>query len=262
MLEKAGSATAAASRIRDQLRKQLVEISTYTFDEPADLLRIRESAVRAAFETQLDEANKSGEQKQVAEHWFGEAQRLESKCNQLQERVEELEDKNDELQLAVRHRSPHQTEDLPAETASPLKSIDEAVQRARQEFVDELMFGADVERGVEGLQKNACAPDRVFENLGALAEMTRLRRKDALGVDAIKWLTSKGVPASTESMSVTRSDDEMRKRTWDGGDGLRMQFMMHLKPKEGTSPDRCVRIYFKYREDIEKTVVGWIGRHP
>ncbi len=54
----------------------------------------------------------------------------------------------------------------------------------------------------------------------------------------------------------------MKARTWDDGAGARREFELHLKPAEGTSPDRCVRIYFDYDETAQRAVVGWIGRHP
>jgi hypothetical protein len=54
----------------------------------------------------------------------------------------------------------------------------------------------------------------------------------------------------------------MRARTWDDGTGRRRQFELHLKPAEGTSPDRCVRIYFEYDDASGRSIIAWVGRHP
>jgi hypothetical protein len=67
------------------------------------------------------------------------------------------------------------------------------------------------------------------------------------------------VSASGESYTIRNSADEMRARTWDG---RRREFELHLKPAEGTSPDRYVRIYFDYDDASGRSIVAWIGRHP
>jgi hypothetical protein len=47
---------------------------------------------------------------------------------------------------------------------------------------------------------------------------------------------------------------------WSDGQGKR-EFRLHLKPTDGTSPDRCVRFYFEFDEERQITIVGWVGRH-
>ena len=91
--------------------------------------------------------------------------------------------------------------------------------------------------------------------------MTRQRVSGTLGRNPADWFLERGIKASTESDTIRRSQVEMQRRTWHDGSGRR-KFEMHLKPNEGTSPDRCVRIYFDFDAGIGRTVVGWIGRHP
>ena len=77
----------------------------------------------------------------------------------------------------------------------------------------------------------------------------------------LDWLREQGLKASNESDTIRNSTAEMQKRTWHDGQ-VKRRFESHLKPSEGTSPDRCVRICFDYDSEAKKTVVGWVGRHP
>jgi hypothetical protein len=77
----------------------------------------------------------------------------------------------------------------------------------------------------------------------------------------IEWFAGNGISASYESETVVNNKAERQRRTWNDGKGKRM-FSAHLKPNDGTSPDRCIRIYFEYDEDEGKVIIGWVGRHP
>jgi hypothetical protein len=55
---------------------------------------------------------------------------------------------------------------------------------------------------------------------------------------------------------------------YDDGSG-KSSFVDHLKPAESESYNvshvddgNCIRIFFKWSEEIKKTIVGWIGKHP
>lgn len=141
-------------------------------------------------------------------------------------------------------------------------TVVEAIRLAKQRHDGVLVFGAAVDESVRLVAPDAGPPEKIVAYLNALAELTKRRRNGPLGSTAVKWLTSKGVVASGESETILNSPKEQLLRTWDDGSGARRRFNLHLKPSEGTSPDRCVRIYFDYDENRGTTIIGWIGRHP
>jgi hypothetical protein len=135
------------------------------------------------------------------------------------------------------------------------------VSRAKSLFPAELVFGDDVEEGVRSLAPDAGPPEKIYEYLKTLADMTTQRQDNTLGKSTVDWLREHGLRLSNESETVRNSQTEMQKRKWHDGRNQR-QFETHLKPNESTSPDKCVRIYFDYDPEVRKTVVGWVGRHP
>ncbi|MDP9474396.1 MAG: hypothetical protein M3R38_01635 [Actinomycetota bacterium] len=68
--------------------------------------------------------------------------------------------------------------------------------------------------------------------------------------------------ASGESDKIRNNSKEKLARTWDDGSRQKRYFDARLKPKESTSPDQCVRIYFDYDDSLGKTIVGWVGAYP
>lgn len=265
LLESADSERAAAVRIRNQLRRRLLELSTFSFDDPPELQRIREQSSRARFEVLRSEAAKNGDQAQLAEQYFNEAARLEKDLEEEREKSLRLLEQVENLTEALRQLPTGLLglgDDIPSEPTFSLDTVAQAVEKAEADFVDELVFGSDVSDGVSTLAASAGPPDKVYEYLKTLAEMVRQRRSAGLGKDMLVWLKEHNLKASSESETVLRSSSEMKKRKWDDGSGVRREFEKHLKPKEGTSPDQCVRIYFDYDEGVKKAMVGWVGRHP
>jgi hypothetical protein len=252
---------AAAYRIRNQLRRRLLELSTYTVDEPRQMFTIRDDAARERFEHLRMAAAESGDQGRLAEEYFNRCVTLEGTISAKEEENQRLRDQVESLNLAWRYRQISGEEEIAPEPDSPVTTVLEAILRAKVENAAELVFGDDVEDGSTTLASDAGPPERVYDYLTTLAEMTRRRRASSLGTDMILWLRGQGLKASNESETTLNSASEMRKRTWHDGQARR-PFEQHLKPSEGTSPDRCVRIYFYYDEDKKKTVVGWVGRHP
>lgn len=143
----------------------------------------------------------------------------------------------------------------------PPSTVEEAIRFAREKYASDLVFGDDVNRGVSGLAPTAGPPEKVLIYLGHLAAMASLRRAKGLGAAPVKWLQDRGADCTGESLTIRNSVSEQRKRTWHDGTGKRV-FETHMKPTDGTHPDRCVRIYFDYDDQIGRAVVGWVGRHP
>ncbi len=153
---------------------------------------------------------------------------------------------------------------LAADQETPPATVEEAVLRAMEDCQGTLVFGAAVNWGesIGTLSADAGPPEKVLRYLRALGEYTEAKRSNSLGTTAVKWLEEKNVAAAPESDTIRNNSKERAARTWDDGTGDGRYFDMHLKPKEATSPDQCVRICFDYDAEIGKTVVGWVGAHP
>jgi lipopolysaccharide biosynthesis regulator YciM len=229
-----------------------------------ELQQVRDEAARARFDALVVEASEKGNQAELAEHYFNESARLERELGRERERADRLQEQVANLSQALQHlpNSAVSADEIAPEPAFTVTSIEDAVVRAADVFQQDLVFGRDVSEGIATVLANAGPPDKIFEYLKTLAEMAQQRRSAGLGKDMILWLKEHGLKASAESQTVVNSAAEMQKRTWDDGRGTRRRFEKHLKPKDGTSPDQCVRIYFDYDEAIRKAVVGWVGRHP
>jgi hypothetical protein len=254
---------AAASRLRHQLRRQLLALSTYTVSEPALLMRVFAEAAEARLQELRESASSVDDWVNIAEEYARENTVLKVQKRELEEQRSQLQAQVENLSIALQYQESAETEATIAPEAAPLvRSVADAVAAATERYADELVFGEDVANSVRSVAQDAGPPDKVYEYLKGLAEMTGLRRGPGLGKDMLMWLREQGLKASGESETVLNNPAEMQRRTWDDGVGGKRRFEQHLKPSEGTSPDRCVRIYFAYDETVQKAIVGWVGRHP
>jgi hypothetical protein len=260
LLETAGTEAEAARRIRDQLRRWLHELSTYAVDEPQVLFALRSDANRARIQALRDEAATQNDYQKLAEELQDRCTYLESELERTREQSEELRAQNVSLLQVWNYQQTSGMADIAPVEEAPVTSVEEAVQRAQEAFSGELVFGDDVAESVLSLAADAGPPDKILTHLSHLAEMTRKRRDGGLGKDVILWLRERGVNCSSESQTTLNSTAEMGRRTWSDGRSQR-KFEKHLKPSDGTSPDRCVRIYFDYDDVTKMTVVGYVGRH-
>lgn len=261
LLDLAESPADAGRRIRDQLRRRLHELSTYAVDEPHELVEIRSEAARTRLETLRLEAAANHDYQRLAEELSETCTRLEAALEEERSRNESLRAQNESLQQVWDYTAAEREEDIPPDPVQRMATVKEAVNRATDRLSADLIFGQDVAGSVECLAPDAGPPDKIYSYLERLAEMNQVRRDGGLGKDVMIWLRERGVTCSGESETILNSPVEMRRRTWqDGRD--RRKFEHHLKPSDGTSPDRCVRIYFAYDESTKKTIVGYVGRHP
>ena len=158
LIEAAGTPKAAAQRIVVQLRRLLVEVSTYTFDEPAEFVLTREAAARARFEQSVTDARAAGDHEALAEQLFNEAARLERANAEQSELISELQAKNAALLQAMQYARGGQAGDIEPEAAVELDTISEAVSLARSKLASELVFGDDVDVGVAEMADDAGPP--------------------------------------------------------------------------------------------------------
>lgn len=253
----------ASYRIRRQLRRQILGISAFSIHEPR-LLRALGTELRILRRKELDENFKRGatanDYKEIAESYAKENDNLRDEIRSKEDRLNELEDQVENLQIALRYASSAQA-DLPPDDPGDVSELKDVLLHARSAHESQLLFADDIETGVQGLHSEAGPPAKVLRYLDVLAELAKAR-SEGLGVGLVPWLTGKGLSCSVESETVRNSDAERRKRSWRFNGEL-IEFNYHLKPSEHASPDRCVRIYFDLPEEHPNKVrVGWIGRHP
>ncbi|PRQ03665.1 hypothetical protein ENSA5_13580 [Enhygromyxa salina] len=144
---------------------------------------------------------------------------------------------------------------------STVKQVVDRARRLHAKPEGLLVFGDDVDAGVEGLAADAGPPKKILEHLNVLAELAQALRQGPLGTTRVQWLKNRNVNASDESESTSTSASEMRQRVWHDGQ-YRRKFTLHTKPNDGTRTSWCVRIYFDWDPDKEVIIVAWIGRHP
>lgn len=246
----------AALRIRGTLRRRILAVSALSLREPRELVRFRTDDLAASRGYEESE-----ELYQMLEQELDECrQRLEEALAELD--TERARSRN--LSLSLRHvqtkAGPVDVELAPATETPPL-TVADAVDSARQELPDDLVFGADVENGVSTLARDAGPPEKILRFLRVLGELAREHRQGPLGTSIAKWLTGKGCTTSGESDTIRNNGRSMERRTWDDGAGSSRPFDLHMKPSDATSPDRCVRIYFAWDSNVERVVVGWVGRN-
>lgn len=251
LLAGADSTKHAAQRLRQALRERVFEAATFALQVPEIARAIRMEHARA---------------KGDVDYWFKTAERYEKDIERLKSDVGKLVSDNENLRTQLEHyKAQNQSNEAPAslpDTERPPETVAEAVNRAREGFSDEICFGSDVDRGVAGLSPNAGPPDKVLRFLRTLAEMVHQQRRGSLGTNLTKWLTDRKCNTTGESETIRNNKAEQKRRTWDDGTGSVRTFDLHMKPSDGTSPDRCVRIYFEYDKDRRVAVVGWVGRKP
>lgn len=140
LVDSTGSEIAAGLAIRNEIRRRLLELSTYAVDEPAVLGRIRDDTNRQKFEEMRQAADSKGEQGALAEEYFNECVRLGAELESRNERIGLLQDQVRSLSQVWNFASKGVPPDLPPETECRAETIAEAVDRAKRKFPDELFL--------------------------------------------------------------------------------------------------------------------------
>ena len=244
----------ASRKIRGHLRRRILGLSAFSVNEPLEMRQIRDRHRQIVAEAERAKLHQEADWKQLALDYAAENDLLHERLDNSQSEISDLKVQLANLQEALQWKQ--EPEAVEPENDIPPNTVAEAVHRAKTNF-SHLRFGKDVDRGLEALSPDAGPPEKILQYLASLDELAIAQMSGPLGVSQIQWLNSRGVHASGESETVKNSEKDMRKRTWDG-----KRFETHLKPSDGVSPDRCVRIYFDYDHESRSVDVGWIGRHP
>ena len=259
LLESVGSTEAAQQKLIRELKRRIFGVAAHALDEPVALSMLRARISHWNREQRLKEAERSQGWQEIAEGFADDLEHLEREFEKTREANKALKQRLYSFETGA--ISEGSAVELEPEEETPPQTVEEAVARARTRFECELFFGSDVEHGVESLNQSAGPPDKLFSYLTALAGLSAERSSGAIGTGMIAWLNKKNIAASAESDAVSTNKAMKRQRTWDDGYGRRY-FSFHLKPSDGVSPDRCVRVYFDWDEERQMIVVGWVGRHP
>jgi hypothetical protein len=262
LMERVPDSRTAADRIRRILKRQIMSVAVFTVRSPALIVDVQQREREQRFSAQRQQLREAEDYRELAESYAREVAELNQELQARDERIEDLQRQLANVLTAYQSWRPEiETEEISPETALPPSTVAEVVARARQDYADALLFGDDVDTGVRGLAEDAGPPDKVLLYLSTLADLARTRRSGSLGTSVIAWLNQRNISASAESETVTNSATERQRRTWHDGT-TRRPFVLHLKPAEATTPDRCVRIYYDWDEQRQQYIVGWVGRHP
>jgi hypothetical protein len=237
--------------LRNAVRRRLLRLSTLGMQRDS----LFGDALNAYRKRQRSRAKDTGELLDIA---------LDENAD-LVNRIEVLEQENARLRVDLENselmrvwEEPDEAGELEPDSVDVKPgTVTDAVDIARAQYGDQILFGDVVDEAVGGLAADAGPPEKVLRFLEGLSDLASTLQEGPLGKDVIGWLKERGYPASGESQTIKNRGG----RSWPV-EGVAEDFEQHLKPNESTSPDRCVRIYFKWDDSRGKVVVGWVGRHP
>lgn len=251
---------AAADWLCNKLTRLIIEASSYLsldsafaeFEDRRSSLRIREAEDRAQ-----DESDYEG----LAQIYSEENGVLKRRLAALQAQFDNAQAELDGIRSAYFRGDSGAVAVEEAATEAPPSTVSEAVARARSRFGNQLAFPDDLEAQVSTLNPSAGPPSKIFEHLSGLNELaSKLADEGGLGMSVPIWLRSHNIECSGESDTIKKSKAARAGRTWSvGGEQIYCEF--HTKPSDGTSPDRCVRIYFVPADSGLRVRIGYIGRH-
>jgi len=263
LLGVGGSVHDAEKGIRRRLRALLFEASSFVGSTPTVFAELRGEADAARIAAALKAAGEGSEWEKLANSYSEENLKLRAETAALTERAETLDRDVRRLKWDLDNAGSGGGVDTGVEEGVPPQTVSEALFEAREACLGDLVFGADVEQAAEKLASSAGPPEKLLAWLKKLAECAKRRRVNELAEGGVvKWLNANGARCSGEGEVVRKSRSEMARRTWDDGFGHDRPFELHLKVKEATSPDECVRVYFDWDDEHKVMVVGSIGRHP
>lgn len=245
----------------DRITQRVIEASSYlssnaVFDE------FEELRAKARLEAAERQAADESDYQQLAEIYATENKVLKDKNKAL---LQQIENANVEL---IGLRSAYFSGELASDVAegesleAPPSTVLEAVLRARSQFGSNLIFADGLDGQLETLNSSAGPPAKIFAQISVLNDLANaLDAGDGnIGMSIPVWMKSRNVDCSVESSTIKKNKLARNARTFQvSGEDFYCEF--HLKPSDGTSPDKCVRIYFGPSESKPYIRVGYVGRH-
>lgn len=250
-----------ANLVRSRIRWKIFSVSANSPTVIRSASLIYRDTERAELARTRAELIRSNDHKTLADLYEADNSKLIVERDKLREDLELEKAKVTNLTLALGYRDKPavEFEDDVVEEIEP-KTVQEAVSRAERELDLYITFGDDIRESLGTLRTDAGPPGKILDYLEALALLADEKREGPLGKTDAKWLQEQNIDASIESESIRNNNKEMERRRWSVN-GVSKQFELHLKPSDGASPDRCVRIYFLWNPESKKIEIGYIGRH-
>jgi hypothetical protein len=260
LLSRTDEEVVARDRLRHTLGRRILEASTYVPDDPAfaDFAKLHERQLadeaRAAAAAS-PERSKEEYEDQIA------SQRIE--IDRKDAEIRTLNDNVASLSMALRNMRPTYeagSDEQPVTDVAEPQSVAEAVATARRELLGRVEIAAETDADVANLNSEAGPPEKILRYLRTLGDLAEQLAEGPLGQSVPIWLRKRGVDCSGESETSKNSEAGKRFRTRQVN-GREIDCEFHAKPSEGTSPDRCARIYFGTSPTEPHVLVGYIGRH-
>lgn len=260
LMARADSEPLARERLRSAIGGRILDASTYVSDDPSlgDFARAADRAVadkaRAALLTPQGPPTVEYERQIAA---------LRKEIDAKDAEIRTLTDNLGSAWTALRTMRPADAglneEELPSGSAEP-QSVVEAVLRAREELAGRVEIAHETDSDVARLNSEAGPPEKILRYLRTLGDLSNRLAQGPLGLSIPKWLEEQGVVCSGDSETAKNSAGGRKFRTRPvNGRDVTCDF--HAKPTDGTSPDRCARIYFGTSPSAPHVLVGYIGRH-
>ena len=257
MRTRVDSAVQARDRIRPLIARRILEASTFVADDP--IFRDFETAkLQVLAEEARKAASDGGDMKGLADLFAQENDVLRARVTAQDKEIASLLGNVESLKNALRAIPELSAGEQVAQV--PPQTVAESVARAREQFAGRVVIASETDGDIAELSPTAGPPDKVFRHLATLADMADEMSKGPLGRSVPIWLREHNVECSVDSETTKASKEgkRFRHRTVDG-ESVECEF--HSKPSDGTSPDKCVRIYFAVSPTAPHVRVGYIGRH-
>jgi len=147
-------------------------------------------------------------------------------------------------------------------------TVRDAVNKAQELFSPKyIIFGADVEKGLDTIDVSAGPPDKIFSYLETLVDFCICKSLGEQKFEDDFILKVLGCWCTFEKSEHMENEKVKADRLFDNGFGEKKVFDLHLKPSTysmyndiGTQR-KTVRIHIDWDSANKKVVVGWIGKH-
>lgn len=250
----------ARDRLRHDIGRRILEASTYVPDDSALADFAKVAARDAADKARAAAAHSPSQSKQAYE------EQIRALRDEIDRKDAEIRTQTENVQsLSIALRTMRPDEDGAAQDQLDLletepQSVSEAVATARKELAGKIDIANETNPHVADLNPEAGPPEKILRYLRTLGDLADRLAEGPLGLSVPKWLEERNVECSGDSETAknSKSGKKFRVRPVNGQE---VDCEFHVKPSEGTSPDRCARIYFGISNEAPHVLIGYIGRH-
>lgn len=241
------------NKIRRILQKYSLDITSY----PVEVTQMKEKSIaelREKLSILLKDKNEYHElfdiQTQINTELEQEIQTLKKEINRLEAMVGGL-----------RRKLENYTQEEEKISIEQIETVDDAFDYCKQEFSKLIFFGESISEGIKKLKPEAGPPEKIIRSVKALYELAIQIFVNNESTNPKAYLLSQNVKCSGEDEKDRNTKESQQKRSFKDINGFSI-FEDHIKVSDGTSPDRCVRIYYRIDTNKKKIIIGWIGPHP